>query len=130
MDRGENRKERKAKFMKTNTRVASVALLLGLFGSALVGGASMAQATGGYSCANGLANVVTCNNTVAGIPVKLNITGNRALNGNEIGVLQNNLNKTTVNFAVIKDSVFNTYASFNPTVIIKKINICIASTCK
>ncbi|MEU7854447.1 hypothetical protein [Nonomuraea sp. NPDC049141] len=116
--------------MKTNTRVASVALMLGLFGSALVGGASMAQATGGYSCSNGLANVVTCNNTVAGIPVKLNITGNRALDGNEIGILQNNLNKTTVNFAVIKDSVFNTYSTFSPTVIIKKINICIASTCK
>ncbi|MFI7145017.1 hypothetical protein ACIBO2_08890 [Nonomuraea sp. NPDC050022] len=53
--------------MKANKRVASVALMLGLFGSALVGGASMAQATGGYSCSNGLANVVTCNNTVVNV---------------------------------------------------------------
>ncbi|WP_433510232.1 hypothetical protein ACQP2T_41035 [Nonomuraea sp. CA-143628] len=115
--------------MKANTRVASVALMLGLFGSALVGGASMAQATGGYSCSNGLANVVTCNNTVAGIPVTLNVTGNRTLTGNEIGILQNNLNNTAVNVTAIKNSVFNTYASFNPTVIIKKINVCIASVC-
>jgi hypothetical protein len=116
--------------MKTNTRVASVALMLGLFGSALVGGASMAHATGGYSCSNGLANVVTCNNVIAGVPVKINITGNRVLTGNEIGVLQNNLNGTAVNVAAIKNSVVKTYATFSPTVIIKDINVCIASVCK
>ncbi|MEW2260690.1 hypothetical protein [Streptomyces sp. NPDC047869] len=109
-------------------KLVPVAVFMGLV-PALLGGASTASATGGhYSCSNGLANVVTCNNTNTG-PVSLKITGNRTLTDNELSVLENNLNNTAVNVTALKNVTVNTYKSFNPNVTIKNINVCIASVC-
>ncbi|MGW7385275.1 hypothetical protein [Streptomyces sp. NPDC054794] len=104
------------------------AAVMGLIPALLLGGASTASATGHYSCSNGLANVVTCNATDVG-PVIVKITGNRTLTGNELSVLENNLNNATVNVTALKNVTVDTYKSFNPSVTIKKINVCIASVC-
>ncbi|MEU4499236.1 hypothetical protein ACFYW6_31285 [Streptomyces sp. NPDC002659] len=108
-------------------KLVPVAVFMGLV-PALLGGASTASATGHYSCSNGLANVVTCNNTNTG-PVSLKITGNRTLTDNELSVLENNLNNAAVNVTALKNVTANTYKSFNPSVTIKNINVCIASVC-
>src|SRR5689334_14620768 len=108
--------------MLTKKRVATATLLAGLFGSALVGSASAAHASGGYSCSNGLANIVTCNNVIAGIPVKVEIEGNRTLTGNEIGILQDNLNNS-LNVTAIQNSVVSIFGGFSPAVTISDINI-------
>ncbi|MFI9809477.1 hypothetical protein ACIHEJ_34910 [Streptomyces sp. NPDC052301] len=104
------------------------AVFIGLIPAVLLGGASTASATGHYSCSNGLANVVTCNATDVG-PVIVKITGNRTLTNNELSVLENNLNNASVNATALKNVTVNTYKSFNPTVTIKNINVCIASVC-
>ncbi|MEU9920399.1 hypothetical protein AB0H51_03580 [Streptomyces griseoluteus] len=110
-------------------KLVPVAVFMGLV-PALLSGASTAtaSATGHYSCSNGLANVVTCNNTTTG-PVSLKITGNRTLTDNELSVLENNLNNAAVNVTALKTVTANTYKSFNPSVTIKNINVCIASVC-
>ncbi|MFK4224438.1 hypothetical protein [Streptomyces sp. NPDC019890] len=109
-------------------KLVPAAVFVGLLPALLVG-ATTASATGHYSCSNGLANVVTCNNTNVG-PVIVKITGNRTLTGNELSVLENNLNNATVNVTTLKNVTVNTYKSFNPSVTIKSINVCIASVCK
>ncbi len=117
--------------MRFRKRLASVALLAGVAGTTLLGGAPAAQASGGYSCSNGLVNVVTCNKTILGIPVSIGITGNRVLSGNEVDILENSLNGLDLNVANIKDSVIGVYGSFNPPINISltDINVCIASVC-
>lgn len=118
--------------MRVLKRLGSVALLAGLSGAVLLGGASAAQASGGgYSCSNGLVNVVTCNKTILGIPVSIGVEGNRVLSGTELDLLENSLNGLDLNVANIKDSVFGIYGSFNPPINIglQDINVCIASVC-
>lgn len=115
--------------MLTKKRVATATLLAGLFTATLAVGASPASASGGYSCSNGLANVVTCNNVIAGIPVNVDIKGNRTLTDNEITILKNNLNNIGLNVTAIKNSVIDTYVGFSPSVTIKDINVCIAAVC-
>jgi hypothetical protein len=104
------------------------AVFMGLIPAVLLGGASAASATGHYSCSNGLANVVTCNSTDVG-PVIVKITGSRTLTDNELSVLENNLNNVAVNVTALKNVTVDTYKSFNPSVTIKNINVCIASVC-
>ncbi|MFF4490572.1 hypothetical protein ACFY0F_29570 [Streptomyces sp. NPDC001544] len=109
-------------------KLVPAALFMALVPAVVLGGASTASATGHFSCSNGLANVVTCNSTSTG-PVSLKITGNRALTGNELGVLENNLDKSTISATALKNVTVNTYKSFNPSVTVKNITVCIASVC-
>ncbi|MEV5408851.1 hypothetical protein AB0K60_08435 [Thermopolyspora sp. NPDC052614] len=117
--------------MRVRKRLASLALLAGLAGGSLLVGTPAAQAAGGYSCSNGLANLVTCNKTILGIPVSIGIVGNRVLSGNEISILENSLNGLDLNVANIKDSVLGVYGSFNPPInlLLKDVNVCIGSLC-
>lgn len=119
-----------------------MALLLALMAALLLGGATAAQAsltTGygknvdkNYEC-NQLVgvNVVSCNEVNVG-DVKVDIKGNRTLNNNELRILENNLNNTSVNVVAIEHTVIKTYDNFNPSIDItaKDVNVCIVAICK
>lgn len=111
-------------------KLASLALLFGLLTAVFVGTSGIAQANPplNYTCNNtGGVNVVTCSDVLS--HVKLKITGNRVLTGNELHILSDSLNGTLVNFHDINLDVLNIYNSFNPQVAISKIQICILSLC-
>lgn len=123
------------------TILASAALLAGTFGTVLLGANSPAFANPTWSCHNDtVVGIVDCSTVVAGndVSVVIKDVGNadadlRALNGNEITVLENSLdnigNNLTIN--VVKDVVVNVYKSFNPPIDIQtgEITVCIASVC-
>ncbi|HEU0090392.1 MAG TPA: hypothetical protein VFQ77_22495 [Pseudonocardiaceae bacterium] len=114
-------------------KFAPMALLLGMLSALLLGGVGVAQATAAnYDC-NQLVgvNVVSCNEVNVG-DVKVEIKGNRVLTDNEITVLENNLNNTTVTVDAIKNTVIQTYKSFNPTITVTTgdIKVCIVAVCK
>jgi hypothetical protein len=123
-------------------RFAPLALLFGLFTAMMLASTSMAQANPILptftSCTNGVVNVnvVTCNDVLNNITVT--ITGNRALTGNELTILKDNLNKNKIdiedvlNVEATKLVVVNTYNSFNPpiTITVGNVNICVALICK
>jgi len=118
--------------MKVRTRLASVALMAGVAGATLLGGATAAQAGApGYSCVTGAGNTVSCSNNVIGIPVTIGITGNRILNDNEIDVLEDSLNDVDLNILNIKDTIIGVYKSLNPPIDLKltDVNVCLGSLC-
>ncbi|WP_309112232.1 hypothetical protein [Saccharothrix sp.] len=102
---------------------------LGLVAALTTGSGAVAAAAGKYSCSNGVNNVVSCNDIIDKVVVK--ITGKRSLIHQEIVVLKNNLNNAGVDAAVIKNVVVVTYQSFNPAINISvgDVQVCVASVC-
>jgi hypothetical protein len=111
-------------------RSASIAALLGLTTTLLLGTTTTASATGRASCSNGVNNIVTCNNIITQVVVK--ISGKRELTTGEISILEKSLNNTDVDAIVLKNVVVKTYKSFNPSIniTVSDVNVCIASLCK
>lgn len=106
--------ERRRMIMKVRARLASVALMAGVAGATLLGGASAAQAGApGYSCATGAGNTVSCSNNLLGIPVTIGISGNRILTDNDLDIIENSLNDVDLNVLNIKDTVIGVYKSLN-----------------
>jgi hypothetical protein len=117
-------------------KFAPLAVLFGLLGT-LLPGAGPAQASvrpmGGSLvsiCTNDShgGHVVNCTLTDVLTDLVLatvSITADRDLNGDEIAILQNNLNNLTVPITVTKVNavVVNTYNSFNPKVTIQNIKV-------
>ncbi|MGH3907629.1 MAG: hypothetical protein ACRDTE_26140 [Pseudonocardiaceae bacterium] len=109
-------------------------MLMALLGALLLGGAAAAQATPSlnYECNQVVGvNVVSCNEVNVG-DVKVEVEGNRVLTGNEITILENNLNNADVDVNVIKGVVIDTYKSFNPSIDIDTgdITVCVLAHCK
>ena len=111
-------------------RSATIAALLGLLTALLLVNTATASATGRASCSNGINNIVTCNTMMSKVIVK--ISGKRALTIGEISILENNLNNTSIDVAVLKNVAVETYKSFNPSIDINvsDVNVCIASYCR
>ncbi|TQM74193.1 hypothetical protein [Thermopolyspora flexuosa] len=100
--------------MRIRTRAISVALLTGLAGATLLGGASAAQAHTGFGCANGI-NAVNCNT----IPAKVGVAGNRILSGS-LDVIDVKGGKL-----IDIDRTLNPPISVKP----KDVNVCVGAFC-
>jgi len=126
-------------------RFAPLALLFGLLTALMLGGTSMAQAHPagaphpGFNCNNVGVNLVTCSKVIATVPVVIPIADNdtRVLTDNELTGVENSLNNANIDVLNIDTSlknvtvaVLNVYNSFNPTVTVTGIQICLAATCK
>ncbi|SHF01178.1 hypothetical protein [Streptoalloteichus hindustanus] len=112
-------------------RTVSLAMITGLATALLLGGAGAAQASGGHQCANGVANVVTCNDTDTVVPVKIEIEGNRTLTDAELSVLEDSLNDIDVDVEAIKLVVVDVYRSFNPSIdiTVDDVKVCVVAVC-
>lgn len=106
-------------------KFAPIALLLGMLSALLLGSVGTAQAAAlDFKCNQVVGvNVVSCNEITVK-DIKVEITGNRVLSGNEITAVQNVLNNNDI--LVFEDKLIALYKSFNPTINITKndINVC------
>lgn len=101
-------------------KFAPLAVLFGLLGALLLGGASVANANTGFDCdnVNSISVVkVKCVNVGVNVgnvlsDITINIKDIRFLNDNEIKILENNLNNAQVNIEVLENVTINTLNSF------------------
>lgn len=100
-------------------KFAPLAVLFGLLGALLLGGASVASAgdDDGFQCnqkqkGNIVKVDVNCvlNNSLNNITI--NVTDIRVLTDNEITILENNLNNADVNIEVLENVTINTLNNF------------------
>ena len=114
-------------------KIAPLAVLFGLLGALMVGGASTASASDGkYHChqsqgsSKNLVNVSCSLNNIAN-NVTINILNVKALNNNQISILENNLNNTNllnVNVEDVEAVVIKTFKSFNIEVSDNQVKVC------
>lgn len=106
---------------------APLALAAGVSGAALIA-AAPAQASvtpnwtsgSGYHCSNvGVVNAVDCIQVDPSVTV--NVTNSPILSGNDLSVLENNLNNTKVDVQDIDATVLNFYKSINVPITVQDI---------